>query len=178
MDVTESWVSASRLQRLATIIAGIWIEMMLCSVAVVIWTNTQPGEWIHEFCYKLILLTGIAVVVINLNPLIKLDGYYFLAEWLRVPDLKERSTSFLVGWVQRHVFRLAVDVPVVSRRRVPLFVFYALVSGAYSYLLLWLFVRFSYNVFSHWLAELALVPAALLAFVIFRSRLQGCKTLL
>jgi len=52
--------------------------------------NTQPGEWIHEFCYKLILLTGIAVIVINLNPLIKLDGYYFLSEWLRVPDLKER----------------------------------------------------------------------------------------
>jgi putative peptide zinc metalloprotease protein len=175
VDVTESWVSASRLQRMATIIAGIWVEMMLCSIAVMIWTNTQPGEWIHEFCYKLILLTGIAVVVINLNPLIKLDGYYFFSEWLRVPDLKERSTSFLIGWIQRHVFRLAVDVPVVSRRRVPLFVFYAVVSGAYSYLLLWVFVRFSYNVFFHWFAELSLVPAALLAFVIFRSRLQGLQ---
>ncbi len=118
------------------------------------------------------------MVVINLNPLIKLDGYYFFAEWLRVPDLKERSTSFLIGWIQRHVFRLAVDVPVVSRRRVPLFVVYALVSGAYSYLLLWLFVRFSYNVFFHWFAELALVPAALLAFVIFRSRLQRAAELL
>ncbi len=53
--------------------------MMLCGVAVIVWTNTQPGEWIHEFCYKLILLTGIAVVVINLNPLIKLDGYYFFS---------------------------------------------------------------------------------------------------
>jgi putative peptide zinc metalloprotease protein len=175
VDVTESWVSASRLQRLATIIAGIWIEMMLCGIAVIVWTNTQPGEWIHEFCYKLILLTGIAVIVINLNPLIKLDGYYFLTEWLRVPDLKERSTSFLIGWIQRHVFRLTVTVPVVSRRRVPLFVFYAVVSGAYSYLLLWLFVRFSYNVFFHWFAELALVPAGVLAFVIFRSRLVGLK---
>jgi putative peptide zinc metalloprotease protein len=175
VDVTESWVSASRLQRLATIIAGIWIEMMLCGIAVILWTNTQPGAWVHEFCYKLILLTGIAVIVINLNPLIKLDGYYFLSEWLRVPDLKERSTSFLTGWIQRHIFRLAVDVTVVSRRRVPLFVFYAVVSGAYSYLLLWLFVRFSYNVFFHWFAELALVPAAVLAFVIFRSRLQGLQ---
>jgi putative peptide zinc metalloprotease protein len=175
VDVTESWISASRLQRLATIIAGIWIEMMVCSAAVFIWTNTQPGEWIHDFCYKLILLTGIAVVVINLNPLIKLDGYYFFAEWVRVPDLKERSTSFLIGWIQRHIFRLDVDVPVVSRRRVPLFVFYALVSGAYSYMLLCFFVRFSYNVFFHWFAELALIPAALLAFVMFRSRLRGLK---
>ena len=112
----------------------------------------------------------------NLNPLIKLDGYYFFTEWVRVPDLKERSTSFLIGWIQRNIFRLPVDVPVVSRRRVPLFVLYALVSGAYSYLLLWLFIRFSYNVFSHWFAELALVPAAVLAFFIFRSRLRGLQT--
>jgi putative peptide zinc metalloprotease protein len=77
--------------------------------------------------------------------------------------------------LQRHVFRLPVDVPVVSRRRAPLFVLYALVSGAYSYLLLVLFVRFSYNIFFHWLAELALIPAALVAFAIFRSRLLGLK---
>ncbi len=56
---------------------------MLSSIAVIAWINTQPGEWINDFCYKLILLTGIAVVVINLNPLIKLDGYYFFAEWVR-----------------------------------------------------------------------------------------------
>ncbi len=175
VDVTESWVSASRLQRMATIIAGIWIEMMVCSIAVLIWTNTQSGSWLHEFCYKLILLTGLAVVVVNMNPLIKLDGYYFLAEWVRVPDLKERSTSFLTGWVQRHIFRLTVDVPVVSRRRVPLFVGYGLLSGIYSYLLLWVFVRFSYHVFYRWMAELALVPAAFLAFLIFRSRLRALR---
>jgi putative peptide zinc metalloprotease protein len=173
VDVTESWISSSRLQRMATIIAGIWIEMIFCGVATIVWMNTQAGEWMHDFSYKLILLTGLAVVVINLNPLIKLDGYYFFTEWVSVPDLKERSTSFLIAWVQRHIFRLAIDVPVVSRRRVPLFVLYALASGAYSYLLLLLFVRFSYNVFFHWLAELALIPAVLLALVIFRSRLRS-----
>jgi putative peptide zinc metalloprotease protein len=178
VDVTESWISGSRLQRMATIIAGIWIEMVICAIAVFLWANTQPGEWLHEFCYKLILLTGVAVVVVNLNPLIKLDGYYFFAEWLRVPDLKERSTSFLIGWIQRYIFRLDVEVPIVSRKRVPLFVGYALVSGIYSYLLLWLFVRFSYNVFFHWFAELALLPAAMVAFAIFRSRLRELQTFL
>ncbi|MGC2400091.1 MAG: HlyD family efflux transporter periplasmic adaptor subunit [Acidobacteriaceae bacterium] len=178
VDVTESWVSASRLQRMATIIAGIWVEMIVCSAAVLVWTSTQPGEWLHDFCYKLILLTGIAVAVINLNPLIKLDGYYFFTEWVRVPDLKERSTAFLTGWVQRNIFRLPVDVPVVSRRRVPLFVLYALASGAYSYLLLWLFVLFSYNVLSKWFAELALLPAAVLAFFIFQSRLRSLRDFL
>jgi putative peptide zinc metalloprotease protein len=175
VDVTESWIAASRLQRMATILAGIWIEMIVCGVATIVWTSTLPGQWIHDFSYKLILLTGLAVVAINFNPLIKLDGYYFFAEWLGIPDLKERSTAFLVGSVQRHIFRLPVDVPTVARRRVALFVLYALISGAYSYLLLLFFVRFSYNVLSNWFAELALVPAALLAFVIFRSRLRGLQ---
>ena len=176
VDVTESWISASQLQRMATIIAGIWVEMIMCGLATLVWTLTQPGDWLHDFCYKIILLTGIAVVVINLNPLIKLDGYYFFAEWVRVPDLKERSTAFLSGWVQRWLFRLPVEVPVIARRRIPLFVLYALVSGGYSYLLLLLFVRFSYNVFFHWFAEFALLPAGFLAFLMFRSRLRSLKT--
>jgi multidrug resistance efflux pump len=46
----------------------------------------------------------------------------------------------------------------------------------YSYLLLLLFIRFGYNIFHHWFAELALLPAALLAFVIFRSRLRALKS--
>lgn len=174
-DVTEVWISATRIQRLATIIAGIWIELVLCGIATVIWTETLPGQWSHDFCYKIILLTGIAVPVINLNPLIKLDGYYFLTEWIRVPDLKERSTGFFQAWVQRYIFRLPVDMPIVSRKRVPLLVGYAIASGLYSYLLLYAFIRFSYNVFSHWFAELAILPALGLAFLIFRSRLRSLR---
>jgi putative peptide zinc metalloprotease protein len=176
VDVTESWISGGRLQRLATIIAGLWSEMILCGLAMIVWVNTQAGEWVHDFSYKFILLSGLALLVVNLNPLIKLDGYYFFTEWIGIPDLKERSTAFLTGWVQARLFRLPVEVPVVARRRVPLFVLYALASGLYSYLLLLVFIRFGYNVFHRWFAELALLPAALLAFVIFRSRLRALKS--
>ena len=98
VDVTEIWVSATKVQRLATIIAGIWVEMTVCGVAMIVWTNTLPGEWVHDFSYQVILITGIAVVVINLIPLIKLDGYYFLTELIGLPELKEQSTAFLSRW--------------------------------------------------------------------------------
>jgi putative peptide zinc metalloprotease protein len=173
VDVTESWVSATRVQRLATIIAGIWVEMTLCSFAMIVWLNTQSGQWLHDFAYEIILLTGVAVIVINLNPLIKLDGYYFLTEFIDIPDLKERSTAFLSGWFQGRVLRLKVDVPVVPRRRVLLFVLYAFASGLYSYLLLFAVIRFTYNIASNWLAEFALIPAGALAFGVFRSRLRS-----
>jgi putative peptide zinc metalloprotease protein len=175
VDVTEIWISATKLQRLATIIAGIWIEFVICGLSMVVWINTLPGQWIHDFAYQMILLTGVAVVVINLNPLIKLDGYYFMTEVIGIPDLKERSTAFLSGWFQSRILRLPIETIVVPRKRVPLFIAYALLSGAYSYLLLIFVVRLSYNVFSHWLAEFALIPSGLLAFAMFRSRLRSLR---
>ncbi|MDE3188149.1 MAG: biotin/lipoyl-binding protein [Acidobacteriota bacterium] len=175
VDVTEIWISTTKIQRLATIIAGIWVEMILCGLAMIVWSNTRTGEWLHDFAYQIILLTGFAVALINLNPLIKLDGYYFFTELIEIPDLKERSTAFLSGWFQNRILRLPVETPVVPRRRAPFFIVYALASGAYSYLLLFFAIRFSYNIASHWLAEFALVPAGALAFVIFRSRLRSLR---
>ena len=175
VDVTEVWISATKVQRLVTIIAGIWVEMILCGFAMIVWSNTLTGQWQHDFAYQIILLTGIAVVLINLNPLIKLDGYYFLTELIEIPDLKERSTAFLSGWFQSRILRLPVETPIVPRRRVLLFATYALASGAYSYLLLLFVVRLTYNIASHWMAEFALIPAGALAFIIFRSRLRALR---
>ncbi len=175
VDVTEIWISATKLQRLATIIAGIGIEMILCGLAMVVWVNTRTGQWLHDFAYQIVLLTGILVVAINLNPLIKLDGYYFFTELIEIPELKERSTAFLSGWFQSRVLGFSVETPIVPRKRAPFFVLYALASGAYSYTLLFFVVRFSYNIASHWLAEFALIPSAALAFVIFRSRLRALR---
>ncbi len=176
VDVTEIWVSCTKTQRLATIIAGIWVEMVACGLAMIVWTNTLPGEWSHDFSYQVILITGIAVVVINLNPLIKLDGYYFLTELIGLPELKEQSTAFLSGWFQSRVLRLPVETPVVARKRAPFFILYAIISGIYSYTLLFVVVRLTYNITSKWLAEIAVIPAAALAFMIFRSRLRALRS--
>lgn len=173
VDCSESWVTASRVQRLATIIAGIWVEMTICGLSMIVWMNTASGQWLHDFLYKIILITGLAVVVMNLNPLLKLDGYYFLTEFLGIPELKERSTAFVSGWFQNRVLRLPVEIPPIPRRRTLLFVTYALISGAYSYLMLYFVIRLSYNVSAKFLAEFALIPAGALAFAMFRSRLSS-----
>jgi len=114
-------------------------------------------------------------VLINLNPLIKLDGYYFLTECIGIPDLKERSTAFLSGWFQSRILRLPAEVPVIPRRRLPLFILYAFTSGLYSYILLFAVIRLTYNVAYNWMAEFALIPAGALAFGLFRSRLRSLR---
>ncbi|MGB6974817.1 MAG: HlyD family efflux transporter periplasmic adaptor subunit [Terracidiphilus sp.] len=175
-DVTESWIYATRVQRLWTIIAGIWTEMVVCGIAMFIWVNSAPGYWLHDLMYKVILITGVAVIVMNLNPLLKLDGYYFLTEAIGIPDLKERSSAFVTEWVQSKILRLPVIVTPIPRKRAPLFVLYALLSGAYSYFILFVVIRFAYNVTSKALAEFALLPVGFMAFAIFRSRLRSVRS--
>ena len=173
VDVTEVWISATTAQRLATIIAGIWVEMVFCGFAIMTWLNTAPATWLHDFAYQVILITGLAVIVINMNPLIKADGYYFLTEAIGIPTLKERSTEFLSSWFQKQILRLPVETVVVPKRRAPFFALYALVSGAYSYMILFVVLRFGYNVASRWIAELAIIPIGIAGFFIFRSRLRS-----
>jgi putative peptide zinc metalloprotease protein len=144
----------------------------------IVWLNTLPGQFLHDFTYKIILITGVAVVVMNLNPLLKLDGYYFLTELIGLPDLKEHSTAFATSWIQRWVLRLPVEVMVVPRRRILLFAVYATLSGAYSYAMLFFALRFVYNMTSKLLAEFALFPVSWLAVVMFRSRLKSLAGLL
>jgi putative peptide zinc metalloprotease protein len=112
------------------------------------------------------------VILLNLNPLMKLDGYYLLGEVAGVSNLKERSTEYLSGWVKRSL-GLPVEVPYLRRQRRWLFVGYALLSGLYSYLVLFATIRFSYNVSSRFSPQWAFLPAFVLAVLILRSRLRS-----
>jgi putative peptide zinc metalloprotease protein len=173
VDVTEVYVYAGKWERIATSIAGIWVELIFCAAASILWVGTPVGTSVHEFAYKVILITGVGVVFINLNPLIKLDGYYILCELLGIIGLKEDSTAFVASWVKKKIFRLPVEVEFVPRRRRWAFTLYALASGLYSYTLLYLVARFSYNVFRNYSPEWAFVPALLVAWLLFRSRIRS-----
>jgi putative peptide zinc metalloprotease protein len=172
VDVTEVYIYAGKWARIATSIAGIWVELIFCSFASIIWWGTPVGTPVHEFFYKIMLVTGVGVAIINLNPLIKLDGYYILCELTGIIALKEDSTAFVSSWWKKNICGLPVEVEFVPRRRRLLFALYAIASGIYSYTLLYVVVRFSYHVFHKYSPEWGFVPAALIALLIFKSRLR------
>lgn len=172
VDVTEAWVYANRVQRIITMLAGIWVELIICGLGTLVWWGTPPSTFAHELAYKIMLITGVAVVLMNMNPLIKLDGYYILSEAVGIDEIKEKSTAFVSSWVQRNIFGLPIDVPHVRRSRLWFFVPYALLSGLYSYVLLYAVARFAGNVFRNYSPEWAFVPTVLVAFLIFRSRIR------
>jgi putative peptide zinc metalloprotease protein len=173
IDVSEVYVFGGKWQRLASMISGIWVEMMFCSVATVIWWGTSPATFVHEFAYKLMLITGVAVVVVNANPLIKLDGYFMFTELFGTPEIKDRSTAFLSTWVRNKVFRLPVEIDYIEGRKEWLYVVYGILSGAYSYMLLFTVSKFAYNVFTSYAPEWGVIPGVGVFLLIFRSRIKN-----
>jgi putative peptide zinc metalloprotease protein len=170
-DTTEAWVYGSKWQVIATAAAGIWSSLIIYSLASFLWWGTAVSSGMHSFAYMVMLASGILPVVINLNPLIKLDGYYIFTEMLGISELKENSTLYLSSWIKRHIFRLPVEVPYVPWRRRLLYVPYTVASGFYSYGLLFFVVTFVYNVVHRYSPQWAFVPAFLLTLVVFKSRI-------
>src|SRR5450755_3983646 len=153
-------------------VAGVWTELMVCAVATPIWWGTPPQTAAHDFAYTIILVTGIGVVLINWNPLIKLDGYHMLCEILGLVDLKEASTLYVSSWVRKHIWRLPVEVPYVPKRRRLGFAVYAILSGLYSYTVLYVLARFVGNAFRNFSPEWSFIPELATAGLIFRSRIR------
>jgi putative peptide zinc metalloprotease protein len=171
-DTSEGQVMATRYQRLVIALAGAWAELYICVVATVIWWVSPPDTALHSVAYMMMLITGIASILINFNPMMKLDGYYMMCEVLGLVDLKESSTAYVSGWVKRNIWKLPVEVPYVPRPRRFGYVMYALLSGVYSYTVLYVVARFVGNVFRNFDPDWSFIPELATAAVVFRSRIR------
>ena len=171
-DTTEGAVLGTRYQRLVIYVAGIWSELIMCSIATPIWWGTPPETLVHDGAYFIMMMTGIMSLVLNWNPLMKLDGYFMLCEIVGIADIKEDSTAFVSGWVKKHIWRLPVEVPYIPKRRRLGFAIYALLSGLYSYTVLYIIARFAGNLVRNFSPEWGFIPEIGVAALIFRSRIR------
>ena len=171
-DASQVWIYGGKWERIATAIAGIWVDLILCFGATVVWWGTASGMWFHDFSYKVMMVTGIGVSLLNLNPLIKLDGYLIFCELMHEPDLKERSTRYLSQWTHKNIFRLPAEVEYVPRRRRAFYIVYAILSGIYGYLLLSFLMVFTYHILRSYSPEWAFIPALAIGYWVFRARIK------
>jgi putative peptide zinc metalloprotease protein len=171
-DTTEGFVHGTFTQRLTISFAGVWSEMLLYILATPIWWGTTPGTPLHNAAYFVMILCGFMNVIVNWNPLIKLDGYFMLCDIVGINNLKEDSTAYTSAWVKKNIWRLPVEVPYVPRQRRFAFALYALASGAYSYTVLYVMASFTGNIARSVSQEWGFIPELGVAALIFRSRIR------
>lgn len=172
-DTTEAEVTATTYQRLIVSIAGVWSELIICAIATFVWWGSSPDTPLHNGAYFVMMATGILSVILNWNPLMKLDGYYMLCDLVGIQDIKENSTAFVSAWVKKKIWRLPVEVPYVPPKRRFWYAVYALLSGAYSYTVLYWVARLTGNIVRNFSPEWGFVPEIAVALLVFRSRIQS-----
>ena len=81
-NVSDAWSLEKRSHRMWVTFAGGWIQLWCAVVATIVWVVTEPGTWVNTFALFTGALSGAFSLLFNYNPLIPLDGYYALTDWL------------------------------------------------------------------------------------------------
>lgn len=151
-DVSDAWMFPNRWQRIAVSAAGVGVEIVLASLAALLWIATQPG-WLNAMCLNVMVVCSVGTLLINGNPLLKYDGYYVLADLLEAPNLRQQASSALRRWSARLLAGIELDRPrLVAEPGPALLATYGVASLLYRSLLI---------VAILWLLHTALKPLGL-----------------
>jgi putative peptide zinc metalloprotease protein len=172
-DTTDALLFPSKWQRLWVLFAGMYIEAIICCIATGLWVASYPDTLLHELAYKILLFTGVSTIFFNINPLRKIDGYYALASYLEIPELREDSFSYCAALFKRHVLRLNVEVPVLSRRKRRIFLIYGPLAIGFMVLILIFIGHLFYNLYARYFPNVALLLLALTLLRLFRKDVRA-----
>src|SRR5439155_17673328 len=130
-NVSDAWLFPEKAKRLWVGFAGPYFEVFLWALATLAWRVTDVDTRINYAALLVMTLSGIKTLF-NLNPFIKLDGYYLLSDYLELPNLRKRSFRYVGTLVKRLVGageRVAADV---SRREGWIYLAYGLAGSVTS----------------------------------------------
>jgi len=113
VDVTAAWRFPSKWQRMATAAAGMYFELFVASLAIMLWANST-NEVLRHLTLNVAAAASVGSLLINGNPLMRFDGYYILSDLLEIPNLSAAGQQYLARLFQR---LLGVETPPDNRSR-------------------------------------------------------------
>ena len=167
-NVSDIYRLRTRRERLWVIGAGIYWQALVSAAGATAWLVTNPYSAIADAGF-LIFLGGSLNLLVNCNPLIKLDGYFALCQITGVTNLQKKSFDYTRSLIERVVAgpSVAAKLKIASRDAGPgLLLGYCICSVAYSVALVWIILDWAGNALMNWLglagALLTIVLGALL----------------
>lgn len=119
-DISDSYRLSSRRKRMWIAGAGVMAELGLASVATLVW-GFLPDGLFRSVVFVAATTSWVMSLAVNLNPLMRFDGYYLLADGLGLPNLQDRAFAFGQWQLREVLFAPAAPPPEMvgaSTRRV------------------------------------------------------------
>ena len=109
-DVSDAYRLSSKRKRLAIAAAGVVAELGLAALATVLWSFLPDGP-LRSMAFVVATSSWIMSLTVNLNPLMRFDGYYLLADGLGLPNLQDRAFAFGQWRLRELLFAPGVPAP-------------------------------------------------------------------
>ena len=141
-NVSDSWRLNNKWHRAAIGAAGMYVEIILATIAAFIWWFVQPGL-VQVICLRVMLVSSISTVLFNGNPLLRFDGYYILSDILEIPNMGQKSTKALTTLLGRHW--LGLDMPddaLMPTNRPAAFASYTVAAFCYRWVIMFSILLF------------------------------------
>jgi multidrug resistance efflux pump len=134
-NVSDAWLFPEKSKRLWVTFAGAYFEIFVWAIATLAWWVTDPFTYVNYLALVVMATSGIKTLF-NLNPLIKLDGYYLLSDYLDIPNLRQRAFSHVGDRIRRITGSTVQRIKDATRRERKIYFIYGVLAAAYSF---WLF---------------------------------------
>lgn len=136
VDASAASSFRSKYKRMLVGAAGIIVELLLASIALLIWLNVQQGM-LSDVLFNVMLIGGASTLLFNGNPLLKFDGYFVMADALEIPGLGPRANKYYGYLIQKYIFKVqGLESPVLARGESFWFLAYAAAAFVYRLFLM------------------------------------------
>lgn len=109
-DITDSWQLKNRWHRVAIASAGVYVQGILCTLALTLWSTLRLTGHRADLLVMFVAMNA-TIIVFNVLPFVKFDGYWILTNILGISNLRDRA----VEWVRASLTSLLTRRPVEAR---------------------------------------------------------------
>ncbi|MHC4788081.1 MAG: efflux RND transporter periplasmic adaptor subunit [Planctomycetota bacterium] len=130
VDTTPVWAVPGKWRKVLVGSAGMMTELFIASLALFAWLSLEPGL-LRTVLYNMIFIASVSTLLFNGNPLLRYDAYYILADLVEIPNLRQRSTQYILYLMRRYLVGERVPPATASPREKAWFVVYGVLATAY-----------------------------------------------
>lgn len=117
VDVSSCWRFSSRWQRIHVAAAGMYIELLLASIAVFCFGIVDSEVGSH-LLYNVVVMASVSTLLFNANPLMRFDGYYILSDLLGLPNLYTRASEAVGQLMKKILVGQRTTAPTISGQQI------------------------------------------------------------
>ncbi len=181
VDASAASSFRSKYKRMVVGAAGIIVELLLASIALLLWLNVHQGV-LSDILFNVMLIGGASTLLFNGNPLLKFDGYFVMADAVEIPGLGTRANKYYGYLIQKYFFGVqGLDSPANARGESLWFLIYAAAAFVYRLFLMvviTLFIANQYFFIGVALAIWAIFMQAVMPIVKWARHLFGSPVLM